>query len=273
VAALDKEVSISKQMLAIAKADAQKRLEQLEAKLSEAERAKMEELAEREAEALRKLDEEVRHRAVTLENAEAAQREAERSKQEAMASVKCLEKAQLQLQTELEVERQECAKLREEVAALQKQNAIAAETVQGELCSLLRELEMLRLHRSALEAELADAERAKKVLAEREAEALRKLDEGARHSTVMLEKATTALRVTERSKDEALIAAKGLEKAQQKLQVELGIERQQCAQLREDVVALQKQNASGRRAGQSEPAGANSNATLRLLSRIREPSG
>jgi chromosome segregation ATPase len=273
VAALDQEVAAlvttSKLMLADAKADAQKRLGQLEAKLADAERAQME-LVDRESEALRKLEEEARNGAAMSEKAAAAQREAETSRQEALTAAKGLETMELLLRKELKSEKWQCVQLREEIAALQKQNsnAVSQTIVQGELSSLRREVEMLGLQKSTLEAKLADAERAQMELVEREFEGLRKLDENARNAAAMLEKAASAIRETERSK---LAAVTGLEKVQQQLEMELDIERKRCAQLREDVATLQKQNAIAARMGRTESVGANSDATLMLLSRLRSP--
>jgi chromosome segregation ATPase len=273
VAALDQEVAAlvttSKLMLADAKADAQKRLGQLEAKLADAERAQME-LVDRESEALRKLEEEAGNGAAMSEKAAAAQREAETSRQDALTAAKGLETMELLLRKELKSEKWQCVQLREEIAALQKQNsnAVSQTIVQGELSSLRREVEMLGLQKSTLEAKLADAERAQMELVERESEALRKLDENARNAAAMLEKAASAIRETERSK---LAAVTGLEKVQQQLEMELDIERKRCAQLREDVATLQKQNAIAARMGRTESVGANSDATLMLLSRLRSP--
>jgi chromosome segregation ATPase len=100
VAALDKEVSMLQKMLADAKADAQKRLEQLEAKLAEAEQAKKE-LAARDAAA-------------------------------------CLMEA----------------KLREELASVQKQLAGAGQSESAKVAALQKQVEMLTAEKTSLDTKL-----------------------------------------------------------------------------------------------------------------------
>jgi hypothetical protein len=145
-ATLEKEVSRLRRMLADAKAVShlgmshrQKRLEQLEVKLADAERAK-EELADREAGAL----EEVRR---------------------ALAAVKGLEKAEQQLQAELAAERSECAKLRHDVAVLQKQKASSARAGQSEsakVAALQKQVEMLTADKTSLDGQLESASKAQR---------------------------------------------------------------------------------------------------------------
>ena len=136
VAALEKEVSMLQQQLADAKAEGQKRLEQLE---------------------------------VTRE------KDMQRSKEEAeksQAAVKGLEKAEQQLQAELAAEKSQCAKLKEEVAALHKEkisSAHAGESESAKAAALQKQVEMLTAEKAALDGKLETASTALRA----EADALR----------------------------------------------------------------------------------------------------
>ena len=157
LAALGTEVSMLEKMLADAKADGQKRLDQLEAKLTEAERAKKE-LAEQVAEKKRELEEESKHRAAVLAKAATAQKVVQRSKEDAekalaavqsrenaaQQAVQGRENAAQQLQAELAAERLQCARLMEELAALQRQNAQV-----GQRVALQKQVEMPTAEKAA----------------------------------------------------------------------------------------------------------------------------
>jgi hypothetical protein len=116
VAALDKEVSMLRQQLADAEADAQRRLGQLEVKLADAEQAKKE-LTAPEAEVLRKLEEEAK--------------------------------------AELAAERSQRAALREELAALQARGAQAGQCASAKASALQKQVEMLTAEKTSLEGKLA----------------------------------------------------------------------------------------------------------------------
>ncbi len=143
---LENEVARLEKMLNATEADAQQQRKQLEATLAElaaeVEHAK-EELATREAEALRKLGEEADKRRAAVREKEAA----------GSAALKDAQRAS----EELAAEKEQCEKLRDEAAELQREIASAVQVSRSEsaqVAALQQQLETLSAERLSLGAKL-----------------------------------------------------------------------------------------------------------------------
>ena len=157
----------------------QQRLEQLRVKLAKTERAKQE-LAKLAADALRRLEEEAKHRAAVSARADSARKDAQRSKMEAetaLAAVKGLEHTEQLLKAELAAENLRCTKLREEVTVLQRMNAISAQAQLESASNRWRaqreaqsQVEALEKQVSTLQQQLADLNPDGQQRAQREAQ-------------------------------------------------------------------------------------------------------
>ena len=167
VTLLEKETSMLKQQLADAKALGQKRLEQLEAKLSDVEKVLDVEhaLTAQLAEKQREVDEERGHRAAAVQQAQAALTEAHQS------TLKGLEKAGHQLQAELEAGKSQVIVLEKETSMLKQQLADAKsdgqkrleefdkieKSLQANLAAQQSQIAVLEKEVSMLRQQLADA--------------------------------------------------------------------------------------------------------------------
>ena len=168
MAALERKVSTLQRELADLHADAQARLEQHKAQLADADRIRR----EQEYEDLRSLDAAAKDRSNaysivfaqnrSLEKAAAALRETQTSKaaaEQALASLKDFEKV---VQAELAAEKSQCAKLMEELGALQQQSAGERLAARTESAALKTHVDMLMAEKASLDGKLGSASKAQR---------------------------------------------------------------------------------------------------------------